>query len=456
MLPVLLKGQLSLESTKTRIRVLCLAESESVRGLQWALDRRTDLRFSFQLIPASLKGLHQYQGDEGFDVLVGMFDLGQPVPIEHLRPFSGIPALGCFQHPTPQQLLTLSEAGAWRAISWDGSDYGRLVDAIDLLAQARERDIRTQFFRETLNTWAKKVNNNPELIEWSNPPTGYAGTIRFMLDPERSFLSLSGLAPGAPFLVGQGIGGEFAELRFFKDRWSIKFVPGLSEVEFSGDPDFIRCGDSIVVGNKTFAFRPTKHEEELIHVSRNLGMLSESETDGEIKRQTLSEVCRGLLLSGKRGELRLASGLKSGVVYFMDSFIVHAVCGSTSGRKALLRMFSWEQPNWTFIDGKVPESQATDVRIGLTAFVQFHREWRAVWARIRNMAPPPTLKLHANAGRFHTKIDFRVDEFKILAAVCEYPLVRDILNNCPLDDTQIIEGLIEMRKQGLIEPVRAS
>jgi hypothetical protein len=171
--------------------------------------------------------------------------------------------------------------------------------------------------------------------------------------------------------------------------------------------------------------------------------------------RTIGDLCRDLLLSGVTGEVRLTSGPKSGSIFFNEGVLYYAVAGSVSGVKALTLIFSWQDPQWKITVRKISSSETGRFRITIKEFSRMYETWKAQWMRVSSLVPPLSLKLRANSARFIQRQDFSVHETKVLAAICEHSLVRDIMNSCSdLIDVEVAEVLVNLRKQGLIEPVR--
>jgi hypothetical protein len=63
------------------------------------------------------------------------------------------------------------------------------------------------------------------------------------------------------------------------------------------------------------------------------------------------------------------------------------------------------------------------------------------------------MKLNADAARFRERVSWTRREYLVLAGISEFHLVRDVFNNCPLSDLDIVEALVELRRQGIIAPM---
>ena len=74
--------------TAKDVKVLALADINTVRGLQWALDRgESSLDFRFKLFQKPFSVSPAEAGD--FDLVFIALDLGQPVPVESLKKWKG-------------------------------------------------------------------------------------------------------------------------------------------------------------------------------------------------------------------------------------------------------------------------------------------------------------------------------------------------------------------------------
>jgi hypothetical protein len=95
------------------------------------------------------------------------------------------------------------------------------------------------------------------------------------------------------------------------------------------------------------------------------------------------------------------------------------------------------------------------MRLNLLQFTRLLQGAKRLHAKIVPFMPPLSLTLQVDALAFQRKEIWTIPEAQVIAGVAEYQLVRDILNYCPLPDLEIYETLINLRKQGLLRPIKA-
>jgi hypothetical protein len=435
------------------LKVLCLCSPEVVKGLNWALDQSSaSRREKIHLVHCTLGTLDETLADSSFDLVYFNCDMGQPIPAEHLRKLGTKAGLASFSHPTPQQLLSLSEVTTWTAISWDGVAFDRLATALDRIILRSSKFLAQNAFSEAFHQWLQIHQEIPDFVEWINPPASYIGPKVFFLDSDYGVLSLGGLKADGTMIVSPfSVPEESCELRYLSGVWSLKVFNRQHKIESSGDLARIRVQDQIEIEGRLLVFRRHSKIEDLKTLARRMDLDLLEPADRQSQARTLADVCRELILSGVKGELRVSSGLKSGAIYFDDAAVLFAVSGSVGGKKGLLRMFSWADPSWHFTIDRTPDVTTVWPRIGLRELNQMHKTWKESWKKIHNLVPPAQVVLKMVPAKFTSRSEWTETEFRVAAAVSEYGRVRDVLNACPLDDSTIIETLIHMRKNGLVE-----
>lgn len=435
-------------------KILCLAGEPILKGLKLAVERNPAYSGKLEFFGASLAKMPENLAE--FDLFFLALDLGQPVPGEHLKNLPARPGLCALFQPTPQQLLQLSERIYWNAMAWDGVSFDRVCERIVDLLEMREKTVQLERFVETSRLWLERKLAVPAFIEWANPPEKWSGATRFALESERRTLSVGGLQSRADAKVPlEANNDEVCEFRFSEGHWSLELLNKKAQTSFAGNATEIRAGDQLQIEDMLFHFKAPREIEEFLAILRRTPVAGEIGTPRPSGDKSLSELCREFMASWVTGELRVNSGLRHGSIFFIDGTIHHSICGAVDGVKALARMLGWENPTWRFNAGRKPDAGSRSMEIAFSDFDRIHRRWRDTWSRLKGFLPPPHLKLQGTARGFNKKEGLTSHEYQVLAAVCEYHLVRDIFNNCPLTDAEILAQLIEMRKQGLIEPMTA-
>lgn len=442
------------------IKVLCLASQETVKGLQWALDR---LNFSDRKYKLFLGNLQSMADHHDADMVILLLDISQPVPLESLKKINRKPGLALFIQPTPQQLLQLNELPLWQSMAWDGASYDRLALRLDEVGARFEEEIRRYRFVESGKKFLMRDQFQADFVEWLNPPDSYHGMTIFVLDVLRGTLTVGGAESQADLKIplDQSNRSELGEFRYINGKWSFKPSLEGAPILLRGNRENLKAGDQIEIQRHLIQVKRSLKVDELMRLSKRLHILEDQDLlradslQGDASK-TIGDLCRELLISGVTGELRLNAGVKSGSVFFNEGVLYHSVTGCVNGVKALTRMFSWQDPHWKINLKKISDPERCHFRITLKEFSRVYDSWKVQWQKISPYVPPLSVRLRANSQRYLQRQEFSLKEAKVLAAICEYPLVRDVMNSCgDMVDVEIAQTLIVLRKQGLIELMKA-
>lgn len=442
------------------LHILCLGTPEQVKGLQWALDLHAPLRRQQKIYRAQLKELReQYQN---YDFVVVMLDLGQPVPIETLREVAeSREGLCCFIQPTPGQLLALSESTSWGAMAWDGVSYDEVANKIDQLIRRNEESIHRKAFLDSATSWIKKRIGSVGQLQLLNPPKAWSGFAFRTLDPGDAVLSLGMLNSDSDWKLPIPGDRDICELRHFDGHWSVKVLNPDVPVEVGGDPERLRTGDHILIGELKFLVGMDREVQEIFGIARKLSILEDSDLEPADEDPRVSFAGRdlenyftSLLYSQAQGEVQVRSGHRRALVYFSGGVINHAVSGAVSGIKALLRAVTWPEAQWSFTAKRDHNELHDTLKLNLLGFTRAVQEAKKVLKKVQPFIPPSGVSLSVDPAAFRKKTDWSIAESRVLASVAEYSLVRDVLNYCPLPDMEIYDTLITLRKQGLLKPVK--
>jgi len=443
------------------IKVVCLASPETVKGLQWALDRLNFTGRKYKLFLGNLQTL----GKQALpDIYLLVLDLGQPVPLESLKSISDSKGLAVFLQPTPQQLLQLNELPHWQSMAWDSSSYERLALRLDEVGQRFEALIRAHRIQESFKKLITDSRQQPELIEWLNAPENYVGTRRFIMDPSRAFFSVGGSESRADLklpLDAEFNRAELGEFRLQNNHWGFRLFFDQSPIPVKGNRDALKVGDQIEINRHLLQFKRSSIGDECLKLARRFQLINdsdllESESNATSGDKTLADHCRSLLIAGVTGELRVNAGSKSGSIFFHEGVLYHAITGSVNGMKALTRIFSWPKPQSKINLKKIASPDRAHFRLTLKDFARLYENWNAKWMQVSPQYPPLGLRLRTIPERFLRRESFSIAESKVLFALNEYALVRDIFNFCnDMLDVDVVQTLIHLRKEGLIEPLKA-
>ncbi len=439
--------------------VLCLGAPEQVKGLQWALDQGAPSRRAYKVYRGSLSDLPVSYSD--YDFVVMLLDLGQPVPVESLQKIATKKeGLCAFIQPTPGQLLALNEASDWNAIAWDGVSVSEIAIKVDRSVENMERKINNKAFIDSARSWIRKQFHEVEELKLVNPPENWNQSVRRRLDQSIGVLSFGCRDSQADVRLLLPGSDDLCELRFYEGDWSIQGLSNKFPVEFRGDPSKIRSGDELQINNLIFCFGRNSEVDEFVGIARKLSIIGDEDSsvdnDGKSAHhssQELENYCRSLMYRQASGELSINSDHKSGSIFFYLGDIVHATTGAVSGQKALLRIINWADVSWAYVAESLSSVPLDSMRLDLMNFTRSVQSSRKTLEKVRAYVPPAGVSLKIVPEKFMAKVQWTIPETKVLASVGEYGLVRDILNYCPLPDTEIFETLIDLRRQGLLLPV---
>lgn len=440
------------------LHILCLGSPEQVKGLQWALDRSAPSKRHYKIYRAQLQDLREQFSK--YDFIVMLLDLGQPVPLETLREVSqSRDGLCCFIQPTPGQLLALSEASGWGAMSWDGVSFDEVSQKIDQLVRKHEDSIQRKAFLDSATSWIKKRVGSVAQLQMLNPPKSWSGFAFRSLDASEGVLSVGMLDSEASWKLPIPGNSDICELRYFEGHWSLKILNPDVRVEVKGDAEHLRTGDGIAIGELKFLVGMAPEVEEIYGIARKLSILGDEDLPEatEAARTSFGEAdletyFTSLLYTQASGEVQVRSGHRRALVYFNAGVINHAVSGAVNGIKALLRAVMWTDAEWSFIPKKEHGELHDTLKLNLLGLTRTVQEARKVLARVQPFIPPQGVSLYVDSQAFIKKDAWSVSEARVLASVAEYVLVRDVLNYCPLPDMEIYDTLIALRKQGLVKP----
>jgi hypothetical protein len=442
-----------------------LGTPEQVRGLQWALDHHAPSRRHYKVYRALINELTGKHSE--YDFIVMMLDLGQPVPTENLRAIAEFKeGLCCFVQPTPGQLLALSEVSRWGALSWDGVTFEEVAQKVDHMIREGEARIQKNAFLESATHWLKKSISRAGQIQLLNPPSHWSGFAFRSLDQSEGSLSLGQIHSKSKWKLPIPGEKDICEIFFHDGSWSLKILePGF--VSTHADVDSLRAGDQIQIGELRFLIKMDSDVEEIYSIARRLSIIDDSALESALedeleegprvsfKGEDLESYCLSLLYSQGNGELQVRSGHRRGVITFYSGIITNAVAGAVDGLKALQRMLLWDSVEWHFVTAKDVQEDCDSMRVNLLQFTRLLQGAKRLHAKIVPFMPPLSLTLEVDALAFQRKEIWTIPEARVIASVAEYQMVRDILNYCPLPDLEIYETLINLRKQGLLRPIKA-
>lgn len=436
-----------------------MGPESSARGLGLCLDQISGSDFRFRVTTGSLVQQSMPDGRSP-NFVVFVCDLGQPVPLESLRRIGAEAGVCAFLQPTPQQLLTLSELDRWSAVAWDGVQWDGVAKRLVRLAQSLQQEVQRRAFVESMQFWLGRAQQVPDRMELINPPPKWSFATSVLLDSRRGVVSVGALGSNAEFRLPMPGVQLFFDLFWHAGQWRLRAHSQDLRVRSKNREDFVSTNDELEVDGSLLRLLPSHQAQELASLSRRFGLFSTNQSkellfDSGESPQFLSGVLRDLLASNVSGALHVTAASKAGVVHLMDGRIQAVHSGWAVGLKALERMLAWDAPRWRFNADERPEFEVDTLWLDLAQFTKVHAEWRAKWAGLRGLVPPPHLRLRVRAQEFLQQGEFGALDHLVLASVAEYGLVQEVINNCAARDVLVFEALVRFRRAGLIEVVAA-
>jgi hypothetical protein len=435
-----------------KINVFFIGPESVAKGLHWAFQSiQKNNSWHLQFTQTSLKELSSGQNFQ-IDILLMTLDLGQPVPTEILSKISCRSALIAILQPTAQQLLSVGDISNFHSMAWDGLNFEKLAQKLTTLVDQIQKTSLSNAFSESFSNWIRNRKVRPGYLELTESPSEWKGSVLFPFDYRRKSLSLGALNSNSDIKIGESGTDEFLEFRFQNNTWTLHIRNAETHVKYSGQADDVKVGDHLELRGFSFQISPEFSVKEVSEIALRSG-LSLSEVKSLDHGKTLSDVCKYFLGSWVTGELRISAGLRHGSIFFSSGHIEYVVAGAVSGAKALGRVLGWPNPTWKFIENKRTEFQLDKIDFEISKFSRFHKQWKEQWQQYSPLTPPAHMQLRVSAKVFDLKKQWTPREYQVVSAVSEYCGVREIFNNCSLDDMDILKELVEMRKLGLIEPV---
>ncbi len=438
-----------LVSTFNRKRLFAIGTPEECRALSWGFRQLGTQSSSPEITEASLSDLRAAASEADF--LVCFVDLGQPVPVNALLEISKqIPGVIIFTQPTPTQLLSVFQLSQWTAVTWDGSSPDHLClqvtkvlsDAGSLLREKTLIREATKIVRETSRT--------PSFVEWINAPISRKASTEFSLNPHQISITIGADNSKSHFEIPSATSGPLLELKFVNDRWIPRAIDPGVVLPPNAQQEGLRAGDIIKIGEIILALRPNHEIQRLSQVIHQSTPTEAADLESLKEITNLEDYLQNLLTRSATGELQIGSGLKRASIFLHNGSLDQVFAGPVSGDKALERILTWSKPIWKFRSGDFSLSDQPSLKIQSTDFSIFCVQVRRNWSRISALVPPMNINVDVDPSKFSRLSSVTPTQSRVLAAVSEFRLVRDVLNYCPLRDLEIYDELISFRKSGLI------
>jgi len=435
-------------STFKRTKIFAIGAPEECRALSWGFRQSGVQSSSPEVTEASLSDLSAAQNEADF--LVCFVDLGQPVPINALSEIGPkIAGTFIFTQPTPTQLLTVFQLPHWSAISWDGSSTEILCQLVSHKVSEAQRLLREKSLLRDAIRVLDQAKETPSFLEWINPPPGRNTNANFALNPTEMVVTIGSDGSRSHYELPTAAKGTLAELKFVEGRWLPRAIDPCVQIENASTRRGLMAGEMIKIGDFLLAARLDERSARLNSlISQETGLAPEISLSDAA--QSLTDYIQHLLIQSVTGEVHVTSGLRRATICFHNGCIDQSFAGPVRGEKALERVLTWTSAIWKYNHGSFSIPDEPSLKMMATDFAIFQSQVKRNWERLEALAPPTNITLDVDPSRFLRVAGMTPQQSRVLAAVSEFRLVRDILNYCPLRDLEIYDELIGFRKSGLI------
>ncbi len=175
---------------------------------------------------------------------------------------------------------------------------------------------------------------------------------------------------------------------------------------------------------------------------------------GSVEHLPVTDLLQILSLNGKNAVIELQRGGDRGEIVFERGRAVHAVSGSSTGRKALYRMLGWSEarfrvlPRRNGVGERTLNLKVTDaIMDGLVALDE--------WNRLRDALPDPRMRLEFADDARDRLINDKVTpaEFDVMARSKKGRSIAEIIEESQLPDGELARAIQSLLKRGVVRPV---
>lgn len=432
-------------SFEEAIRVAAIGPLDFIKGVQWEINKTSGKKIElFQW------RLNEQSFPTQVQALVYFVEHGVQIPAQLLKTLPRIPSVAIFETMNATQVISLGQVSAWRSLTWEEGRYDKiaavLVEEINKTIESSVDDkIVTQ-----LKSWIKEQGESPTRIIWTNAPATWKGAREFSLPSSGAPLVLGSLESTADFKLPLSGKGEWALLQKTKHGLQFRSLLPQLPVQFFGDPSQLKAGDRLKIFDFNFELSASTEWASLKSFMRRHGVNAGLHSTPAGPR-TLADTIRELLEAGSSGELIVKSENRVGYISMQEGFVEEALVGPVQGLKALFRILSWPDVQSSFERYDKSFALGSSMRLGSLDFQKAYDRWKQKVASLKAVWPPYQLKIRANPAAFMQKKTWISKEFLVFIALCESERVYEVMNNCPLLDMEVVEGLVSLRKAGLME-----
>jgi hypothetical protein len=223
-------------------------------------------------------------------------------------------------------------------------------------------------------------------------------------------------------------------------------------IEISESTSILTTGTKIKIKEYEFEVVPDPAFKDIFQVAKKLGFNGQHWYQEQVKAENqFIDVLKYFLLSYETGELVVRGASQKATLFLDKGDLCGVVCGSVMGEKALQRVLLWQQVQWSWNPLKEVDSLDSSINMDFFKVKKFYKDSIHLWQKIQDLAPPNILKMKVDPTAFNSRQKWNYSEIQVVAAIAEFNQVVDVLNRCPLNDTDIVEKMVHFRKEGLIQ-----
>jgi len=228
--------------------------------------------------------------------------------------------------------------------------------------------------------------------------------------------------------------------------------PHTSRVPFLFISDHVADIKGFRAGVDIFLTRPLNLEEtyaRLRHTLSDRGSTASKVIEGKLSHMPLPDLIQFLHLNRKEGELKVASGGKTGSVLMKEGNIFNATLEGAEREKALFRMLQWAEGGFEFTPGavttprKIKGATGNLLMEGMRQFDEFRKR------QDEFPGPKAVLKLKVDPASLPKGLQPIIHEIVLL--VRSNPRVFDVVERCHYPDYEVLTTISSMLAKGVLE-----
>ncbi|MBX5483430.1 MAG: response regulator [Myxococcaceae bacterium] len=174
---------------------------------------------------------------------------------------------------------------------------------------------------------------------------------------------------------------------------------------------------------------------------------SESEIEGSLTQLGIPDLLQILAMNKRSGKLALSRGSERGEIHVGEGRPMNAKTGTVEGEKALFRLLSWAEGNFSFTPGP-PPARARINRAMDDALLEGMRQADEV-ARVLPSLPPRNARIH-----LAPEVDLPKDQHPVTSQVVELlrqpRVLSELVDLAPATDLEVLTVLHTLMQKGVV------